>query len=479
MRLTAAEIATRAGGEIVAGDPGVVVTSWGFDSRALAPGACFVALRPITAMGTTSSATRSAAVCTWHSSNGSVPFSSRPGHPHALVRVPNVLRGLQDVARSVRRERADLVVIGVTGSTGKTSTKDLLAAALPPGEAFASPESYNNEFGLPITLLNAPAPAHVVVAEMGERFPGDVAFLCEIAQPQFGVVTNVGLAHAEHLGGPEGIAGVLAELVEAAACARRRRCSTPTTRGHRGCGIAARRPSRPSAFAPDADASDHRCRGRHRPASRRSPSPAAASAVGLRGAAPGAQRGDGRGGGATSRSAWRSARDRGAHRRRRVGRAGAWSSLESPDGVRRAQRFLQREPGVDGGGVARARAPGGRRAPHRGARRHARARCAQCRRARGGRSPRAWSSGSTSLIGVGDGRRRRSRPRRDGAGRSSVDTVADAEDCGRRIVASHREAGDAVLVKASRALGLAGRRRAPAPAGGDRVIARPTQEAIA
>ncbi len=64
-------------------------------------------------------------------------------------------------------------------------------------------------------MLNTPAPAHVVVAEMGERFPGDVAFLCEIAQPQFGVVTNVGLAHAEHLGGPEGIAGVLAELVEA------------------------------------------------------------------------------------------------------------------------------------------------------------------------------------------------------------------------------------------------------------------------
>ena len=112
----------------------------------------------------------------------------------------------------MRRERAGLVVIGVSGSTGKTSTKDLLAAALPPGDAFASPESYNNEFGLPITLLNAPAPAHVVVAEMGERFPGDVAFLCEIAQPQFGIVTNVGLAHAEHLGGPEGIARVLAEL---------------------------------------------------------------------------------------------------------------------------------------------------------------------------------------------------------------------------------------------------------------------------
>ena len=214
MRLTAAEIATRAGGEIVAGDPEVVVTSWGFDSRALAPGACFVALTDHRdGHDFVNDAFRAGA----HAAlvERSVPFSSRPGHPHALVRVPNVLRGLQDVARSVRKERAGLVVIGVSGSTGKTSTKDLLAAALPPGDAFASPESYNNEFGLPITLLNAPAPAHVVVAEMGERFPGDVAFLCEIAQPQFGIVTNVGLAHAEHLGGPEGIARVLAELVEA------------------------------------------------------------------------------------------------------------------------------------------------------------------------------------------------------------------------------------------------------------------------
>jgi UDP-N-acetylmuramoyl-tripeptide--D-alanyl-D-alanine ligase len=214
MRLTAAEIATRAGGEVVAGDPAVVVTSWGFDSRALAAGACFVALTDHRdghdVVGDAFRAGAHAALV-----ERAVPFPTRPDQPHALVRVPNVLRGLQAVARSVRTQRDGLVVIGVTGSTGKTSTKDLLAAALPPGDAFASPESYNNEFGLPITLLNTPAPAHVVVAEMGERFPGDVAFLCEIARPQFGVVTNVGLAHAEHLGGPEGIAAVLAELVEA------------------------------------------------------------------------------------------------------------------------------------------------------------------------------------------------------------------------------------------------------------------------
>ena len=102
--------------------------------------------------------------------------------------------------------RSELRVVAVAGSTGKTSTKDLLAAALAPLGCYASPASHNNEFGLPITLLNAPADVSVVVAEMGERFPGDVKALCEIARPQIGVVTNVGLAHAEHLGGAAGAA---------------------------------------------------------------------------------------------------------------------------------------------------------------------------------------------------------------------------------------------------------------------------------
>ena len=86
---------------------------------------------------------------------------------------------------------------------------------LAPLGCYASPASYNNEFGLPITLLNTPADARVVVAEMGERFPGDVAALCAIARPDIGVVTNVGLAHAEHLGGAAGAAKAMGELLDA------------------------------------------------------------------------------------------------------------------------------------------------------------------------------------------------------------------------------------------------------------------------
>jgi UDP-N-acetylmuramoyl-tripeptide--D-alanyl-D-alanine ligase len=210
--LSAAEIAARSGGDVIAGSPAAEVSSWAFDTRVLADGACFVALSGVRdGHDFVGEAWRAGA---------RVVLVDRPvplpdGAPdHAVVRVPDVLAGLQGVARTVRQERADLRVLAVAGSTGKTSTKDLLAAVMP-GESYASPQSYNNEFGLPITLLNAPAAAHMVVAEMGERFPGDVAKLCAIAQPQSGIVTNVGLAHAEHLGGPEGVAAVLAELLVA------------------------------------------------------------------------------------------------------------------------------------------------------------------------------------------------------------------------------------------------------------------------
>jgi UDP-N-acetylmuramoyl-tripeptide--D-alanyl-D-alanine ligase len=213
MRLTAADIATRAGGAVVTGDANTLVTSWGFDSRALLPGACFVALKDHRdGHDFVGAAFRSGAHVALIDRD--VPLSAAHG-TGVLVKVPEVITGLQAVARSVRSERADLRVVGVTGSTGKTSTKDLLAAALPDGAAYASPESYNNEFGLPLTLLNTPAGVRGVVAEMGERFPGDIALLCEIARPEYGIVTNVGLAHAEHLGGREGVASVLAELLEA------------------------------------------------------------------------------------------------------------------------------------------------------------------------------------------------------------------------------------------------------------------------
>ncbi len=210
--LTAAEIASRSIGRVV-GDATATVDAWAFDSRALEDGACFVALRGARdghdfVAAAFAAGARVALVD--HEFAG-VPA---PGPGRALVHVGDTLGALQDVARSLRLDRPELHVVAVAGSTGKTSTKDLLAAALVSQGCHANAESYNNEFGLPITLCNTPSSARVVVTEMGERFAGDLDELCAIARPDTGVVTNVGLAHAEHLGGRAGVIAVLTELLD-------------------------------------------------------------------------------------------------------------------------------------------------------------------------------------------------------------------------------------------------------------------------
>jgi UDP-N-acetylmuramoyl-tripeptide--D-alanyl-D-alanine ligase len=210
---TAGDIARDAGGAVVAGSIDASATSWAFDSRALDPGACFVALHGDRDGREFVPAAFAAGATVALVSSPAPAVTPPPGA--AIVEVADALRGLQAVASADRIARSDLRVVAVAGSTGKTSTKDLLAAVLAPLHCYASPASYNNEFGVPITLLNTPAIATVVVVEMGERFPGDIKALCEIARPDIGVVTNVGLAHAEHLGGPAGAAEVIGELIDA------------------------------------------------------------------------------------------------------------------------------------------------------------------------------------------------------------------------------------------------------------------------
>jgi len=133
----------------------------------------------------------------------------------ALVRVADTVAALGVLAASERRAM-DAAVIGVTGSTGKTSTKDLIAAVMRSSRrTSASPASFNNEVGLPLTLLDAPGDAEAIVCEMGARGTGHIRFLCDIAQPTMGVVTNVGVAHMELFGSREAIVNAKAELVEA------------------------------------------------------------------------------------------------------------------------------------------------------------------------------------------------------------------------------------------------------------------------
>lgn len=131
------------------------------------------------------------------------------------IEVADTRAALVDIG-AVARGRLGCPVIGITGSVGKTSTKDLttgaLAAAL---RVWSSPASYNNELGVPLTLANCPEDAQAVVVEMGARGPGHIARLCEIARPTIAVVTAVAAAHTEAFGSLEAIARAKGELVEA------------------------------------------------------------------------------------------------------------------------------------------------------------------------------------------------------------------------------------------------------------------------
>ncbi len=132
----------------------------------------------------------------------------------AVFVVPDTLAALQRLAAG-RRDRRRAKVIGVTGSVGKTTTKELIAAVLGSRYPLLKNEAnYNNEIGLPLTLLGLTHRHRRAVLEMAMRAPGEIRTLCEIARPGVGVVTNVGPSHLERLGSLEAIAGAKAELLE-------------------------------------------------------------------------------------------------------------------------------------------------------------------------------------------------------------------------------------------------------------------------
>jgi UDP-N-acetylmuramoyl-tripeptide--D-alanyl-D-alanine ligase len=178
------------------------------DSRRAEPGALFVALRGANSDGHdfVSDALARGAAAAIVQSDASVG---------TVIEVADTGRALLDLAADERRRTPEMRLIGVTGANGKTSTKDLAAAVLSTRfRTHANPASFNNEVGLPMTLLQAEPGTEVVVAEMGARREGDVALLCEIARPDVVVVTNVGVAHMEIFGSWDAIARAGAEPVQ-------------------------------------------------------------------------------------------------------------------------------------------------------------------------------------------------------------------------------------------------------------------------
>jgi UDP-N-acetylmuramoyl-tripeptide--D-alanyl-D-alanine ligase len=135
--------------------------------------------------------------------------------PPVLLRVADSLQALQQIAR-FWRSRLNLRVVGITGSVGKSTSKELIATVLEQRfSTLKNPGNLNNEIGLPLTILRLSEGHQRAVLEMGFYVLGEIKFLCEIAKPQVGVITNVGTVHAERAGSQEAIARGKAELVQA------------------------------------------------------------------------------------------------------------------------------------------------------------------------------------------------------------------------------------------------------------------------
>ena len=211
--LTLAEVAAAVGGRLPTGADDVAVTgAVTIDSRSVAPGDLFVALPGERVDGHDFLGAAAAA--------GAVAaLTTRDDDALPCVVVDDPVAALGRLAAAVHArlvERGGLVTLGITGSSGKTSTKDLLGQVLATAGATVSPPgSFNNDIGLPLTVLSADTSTRFLVLEMGARGVGHIARLCAVARPRIGVVLNIGSAHLGEFGSPEGTARAKGELVEA------------------------------------------------------------------------------------------------------------------------------------------------------------------------------------------------------------------------------------------------------------------------
>lgn len=208
--LTLREIAAVTGGEIIQGDPGTVINSVSTDSRKIKKGDLFFALsgERYDAHSFLAQAAASGA--------GGLVVSRRVDLPSGVpvLMVGDTLAALQALAAS-NRERCGVPVVGITGSTGKTTTKDMVACVLSTRlRTLKTSGNYNNEIGLPLTLLAMDESFEVAVVEMAMRGPGEIDALCRIARPDGAVITNIGETHLELLGTVSNIAAAKGEILD-------------------------------------------------------------------------------------------------------------------------------------------------------------------------------------------------------------------------------------------------------------------------
>lgn len=207
--MSLAEIAAAVGGTLVGGDPTAQVTgSVEFDSRRVGAGGLFAAFVGEKADGHEFAEQAMAA--------GAVAvLGTRPTAAPTIV-VPDTRIALGQLARAVVDRLPELTIVGITGSSGKTSTKDMVVSLLARrGPTVGPPGSFNNELGLPHTVLKVDGQTRFLVLEMGSRGPGHISYLCQIAPPRMAIEINVGNAHIGEFGSVEAIAQAKAELVGA------------------------------------------------------------------------------------------------------------------------------------------------------------------------------------------------------------------------------------------------------------------------
>jgi UDP-N-acetylmuramoyl-tripeptide--D-alanyl-D-alanine ligase len=214
--LPLSQIAQLAGSSISSGHQTVVVSKVNTDSRTLKPRELFVALRGQNFDGhnfvQSAAQTGAAGAIVESGWNGEIPKN------FALIRAKDTLQAYQDLAANYRKSLT-LKVVAITGSNGKTSTKDFTAAVLAHRFRVTKTEgNFNNHVGLPRTILEATSRDKIGVWEIGMNHPGEIATLAKVAAPDVAVITNIGVAHIEFMGSREKIAeekGSLAEAVGA------------------------------------------------------------------------------------------------------------------------------------------------------------------------------------------------------------------------------------------------------------------------
>ncbi|WP_394555318.1 UDP-N-acetylmuramoyl-tripeptide--D-alanyl-D-alanine ligase [Priestia aryabhattai] len=193
---------------------GISVTNVHFNTKKIEPGGLFVPIKGDQSDGHLyiEDAIENGAIATLWNDKTAVP--SHLSNKIKFIKVDDTLKAFQTIANSYRKE-VNPIVVGITGSNGKTTTKEILAAALSNSfQIHKNSGNYNNHIGVPLTLLTMPKNTELCIVEMGMNHMGEISDLSRTAEPNFAIITNIGESHIGHLGSRENIAKAKMEIIE-------------------------------------------------------------------------------------------------------------------------------------------------------------------------------------------------------------------------------------------------------------------------